>query len=185
MVKAVAVMANSSGSVWTSSDYKRNGVHRQRRCGSTLTGGRSSRGSPTPSALTGAQRVARLRRGAPGRCARQCSDQGFIFIAMHNTVARQAMPTGMTTAARSRARGSRALFPSRVRERGPLDELTGVLFTPLRFGRCTQARSSPRSPAMPEARAAKEPMRIHIGSTAASVAAPGVTSALRLVRLRC
>ena len=58
---------------------------------------------------------------------------------------------GLTTAARSRARGSRALFPSRVRERGPLDELTGVPFTPLRFVRCTPARSSPRSPAMPDA----------------------------------
>jgi hypothetical protein len=33
---------------------------------------------------------------------------------------------GHTTAARSRARGSRARFPSRVRERGPLDELTGL-----------------------------------------------------------
>ena len=58
---------------------------------------------------------------------------------------------GMTTAARSRARGLRALFPSRVRERGPLDELTGVPLTSLRSVRCTPARSSPRSPAMPDA----------------------------------
>ena len=58
---------------------------------------------------------------------------------------------GMTTAARSRARGSRALFPSRVRERGPLDELTGVPLTPLRFVCCTPARSPPRSPAIPDA----------------------------------
>ena len=57
----------------------------------------------------------------------------------------------MTTAARSRARGSRALLPSRVRERGPLDELTGVSFTPLRFVRCAPARSSPRTPATPDA----------------------------------
>jgi hypothetical protein len=46
---------------------------------------------------------------------------------------RPAVPACMTTAARCRARGSRALFPSRVRERGALDELTGVPFTPLRF----------------------------------------------------
>ena len=108
-------------------------------------------GSPPPSALVGAQGGAGLRRGAPGRCARQCSDQGCAFIAMPNSQARPAMPAEMTTAARSRARGSRALIPSRVRERGPLDELTGVPFTPLRFVHCTPARSSPRSPATPDA----------------------------------
>ena len=46
---------------------------------------------------------------------------------------RPALPAGITTAARSRARGSRAFTPSRVRERGPLDELAVVPFTPLRF----------------------------------------------------
>ncbi len=108
-------------------------------------------GSPPPSALAGAQGGAGLRRGAPGQCARQCSDQGCAFIAMRNSRGMPAVPAGMTTAARSRARGSRAWFPSRVRERGPLDELTGVPFTPLRFVRCTPARSSPRSPATPDA----------------------------------
>ena len=88
---------------------------------------------------------------APGRCARQCSDQGGAFIAMHNTKVRPAMPARMTTATRSRARGSRALFPSRVRERGPLDELTGLQVAALLSVRCTPARSSPRSPAMPDA----------------------------------
>ena len=91
----------------------------------------------------------------PCRCARQGSDQGCAFIAMHNTMVRPAMPAEMTTAARSRARGSRALFPSRVRDRGPLDELTGLPLTPLRSVRCTPAGSSPRSPAMPDARAAE------------------------------
>ena len=88
---------------------------------------------------------------APGRFARQHSDQGCVFIAMPNSQVRPAAPAGMTTAARSRARGSRALCPSRVRERGPLDELTGVPFTRLRLVRCTPARSSSRSPAMPDA----------------------------------
>ena len=46
--------------------------------------------------------------------------------------ARPAMPAGMTTAARSRARGSRALLPSRIRERGPLGELTGLQVAALR-----------------------------------------------------
>jgi hypothetical protein len=96
-------------------------------------------GSPLPSALAGAQGVAGLRRVAPGRCARQCSDQGCAFIAMPNSQVRPAMPAGMTTAALSRAQGSRALFPSRVRERGPLDELTGVPVTSLR---CTPTRSA-------------------------------------------
>ncbi len=54
-------------------------------------------------------------------------------------------------AARSRARGSWSLFPSRVRERRPLGELTGVPFTPLCFVRCTPVRSPPRSPATPDA----------------------------------
>ena len=54
---------------------------------------------------------------------------------------------GMTTAVRSRARGSRAFFPSRVRERGPLDELT----------RCSRAarhfaalRSAPQAAPVPD-----------------------------------
>ena len=103
--------------------------------------------SPPPSALAGAQGVAGLRRGAPGRCARQCSDQGCAFIAMQNSQVRLAVPAGMTTSARSRARGSRALFPSRVRERGPLDELT----------RCSRAarhfaalRSAPQAAPVPD-----------------------------------
>jgi len=78
-------------------------------------------------------------------------------------------PAGMTTAVRSRARGSRAWFPSRVRERGPLAELTGVPLTPLRFVRCTSDRSSPRTPAMPDA----GPLNAwsdRSGSTAAPVA---------------
>ena len=108
-------------------------------------------GLPTASALVVSQDVAGLRPWGPCRCARQCSEQGCAFIAMRNSHARPAAPAELTTAARSRARGSRALFPSRVRERGPLDELTGVPFTPLRFVHCTPARSSPRSPAMPDA----------------------------------
>ena len=108
-------------------------------------------GSPPPSALVGAQGGAGLRPRGPCRCARQCIDQGCAFIAMQITMVRPAMAAWMTTAARSRARGSRALFPSRVREQGPLDELTGVPFTPPRFVRCTPARSSPQSPPMPDA----------------------------------
>ena len=64
---------------------------------------------------------------------------------------RPAVPAELTTAARSRARGSRALFPSRVRERGPLDELADLQVVALRSVRCTPVRSSPRSPAMPDA----------------------------------
>ena len=124
---------------------------RQRPSGSPLRAAIPHAGSPPPSALAGAQGVAGLRRAAPGRCARQHSDQGCAFIAMPKGHARPAAPAELTTAARSRARGSRAWFPSRVRERGPLDELTGVPFTPLRFVRCTPAKSSPRSPAMPDA----------------------------------
>ena len=108
-------------------------------------------GSPPPSALVGAQVVAGLRPWGPCRCARQCSDQGSAFIAIPNSQVRPVVPARMTTAARSRARGSRALFPSRVRERGPLDELAVVPLTPLRFVRCTPTRSSPRSPAKPDA----------------------------------
>ena len=81
-------------------------------------------GSPPPPPRT-RRRAGRRRTVAlwPCRCARQCSDQGCALLAMRNSHARPAMPAGMTTAARSRARGSRAWFSSRVRERGPLDEL--------------------------------------------------------------
>ena len=119
--------------------------------GSPLRAAIPHAGSPPPSALAGAQGVAGLRRGAPCRCARQCSDQGCAFIAIPNSQVRPAVPAGMTTAARSRARGSRALFPSRVRERGPLDELADLQVAALRSVRCTPVRSSPRSPAMPDA----------------------------------
>ena len=123
----------------------------QRPSVSPLTGGHPSRAL---AATLRARWRAEWRRTAaqgPGRCARQCSDQGWAFIAMPNSQVRPAIPAGITTAALSRARGSRAFTPSRVRERGPPDELTGVPFTPLRFVRCAPARSSPRSPAMPDA----------------------------------
>ena len=51
-------------------------------------------------------------------------------------------------AALSRALGSRALSPSRVRERGPLGELTGLQVAALG---AAPARSPPRSPAKPVA----------------------------------
>jgi transposase len=56
------------------------------------------------------------------------------------------------SAARSRARGSSALvsFTLRVNE-GPLDELVGLQVAALRSARCAPTRSSPRSPAMPDA----------------------------------
>ena len=81
------------------------------------SGGHPSRGL---AASLRARWRAGCRRAAaqgPGRCARQCSDQGCAFIAMRSSQVRPAVPAGMTTAARSRARGSRALLPSRVRER--------------------------------------------------------------------
>jgi len=77
------------------------------------SGGHPSRGSPRAPAHAERQGGAGLRPFGPYRCARQCSDQGCAFIAMPNTGVRPALPAGVTTAARSRARGSRALFPSR------------------------------------------------------------------------
>ena len=58
---------------------------------------------------------------------------------MPNSQVGPVEPAGITTAARSRARGPQALFRSRLRERGPLDELTVVPFTPLHFVRRTPA----------------------------------------------
>ena len=111
-------------------------------------------GSPPPSALAGAQGGAGLRRGAPGRCARECSDQGCAFIAMPNSQNSQVRPAA-SAVARQRpvpVPGDRGLgFIHAARERRPLDELTGVPLTPLRSVRCMPARSSPRSPAMPDA----------------------------------
>ena len=52
-------------------------------------------------------------------------------------------------------------FLHAARERRPLDELTGVPFTPLRFVRFTPARSSPRSPATPDAGPLKALMCSH------------------------
>ena len=104
-------------------------------------------GSPPPSALAGGQGGAGLRPFGTCRCARRCSDQGCAFIAMQNSQVRPAAPAELSTAARSRARGSRALFPSRVRERGPLDELP----------RCSRAarhfaalRSAPQAAPVPD-----------------------------------
>ena len=97
-----------------------------------------------------ARRRAGCRRTAaqgPGRCARQFSDQGFAVIAMPNSQVRPAMPAWMTTAARSRARGSRALFPSRVRERGPLDELTRCWRAARHFA---ALRSAPQAAPVPD-----------------------------------
>ena len=97
----------------------------QRPSVSPLTGGHPSRGL---AATLRARWRAGCRRtaawGIAGALA-NASDQGCAFIAMPNSQVRPAVPAGMTTAARSRARGSQAIFPSRVRERGPLDELTG------------------------------------------------------------
>ena len=92
----------------------------------------------------------------PCRCARQCSDQGCAFIARLNSQVRPAA----RAVRRQRpvpVLGDRGpWFLRAARERGPLDELTGVPLTPpLRFVRCTPARSSPRSPATPDARAAE------------------------------
>ena len=87
----------------------------------------------------------------PCRVTRQCGDQGCAFIARHNSRVRPAAPA----VPRQRpvpVPGDRGLgFLHAARERRPLDELTGVPFTPLRFVRCTPARSSPRSPATPDA----------------------------------
>ncbi len=80
--------------------------------------------------------------------ARRLAPDGLPSLTQHGQA---GCAGGMTTAARSRARGSRALIHSRVRERGPLDELAGVPFAALRSVRCTPARSSPRSPATPDA----------------------------------
>jgi hypothetical protein len=111
-------------------------------------------GSPPPSALAGAQGVAGLRRGAPGRCARQCSDQGCAFIAMPNSQNSQVRPAAPAVA-RQRpvpVPGDRVCcFLHAARERRPLAELAGVPITALRFVLFTPARSSPRSPAMPDA----------------------------------
>ena len=107
-------------------------------------------GSPPPSALAGAHGGADCGPAALSvRSPMQRSRLRLHRDAQHRGQAGGA--GGMTTAARSRDWGSRALIPSRVRERGPLDELTGVPFTPLCFVRCTPARSSPPSPAMPDA----------------------------------
>ena len=87
----------------------------------------------------------------PCRVTRQCGDQGCAFIAMHSSRVRPATPA----VPRQRpvpVPGDRGpLFLHAARERGPLDELTGVPFTALRFVRCTPVRSSPRSPATPDA----------------------------------
>ena len=111
----------------------------QRPIVSPLTGGHLSRGLAATLCARSRAGCRRTAAQGPGRCVRRCSDQGCAFIAMPNSQVRPAMPAGMTTAACSRARGSRAWFPSRVRERGPLDELTGVPFTSLR---CTPTRSA-------------------------------------------
>ena len=111
-------------------------------------------GSPPPSALVGAQGGAGLRRGAPCRCARWYSDQGCAFIAMPNSQNTQVRPAAPAVARqrpvpvpRDRGLG----FLHAARERRPLDELAGIPITALRFVRCTPARSSPRSPATPDA----------------------------------
>ena len=87
----------------------------------------------------------------PCRVARQCGDQGCAFIARHNSRVRPAAPA----VPRQRpvpVPGDRGLgFLHAARERRPLDELAGVPLTPLRSVRCTPARSSPRSPATPDA----------------------------------
>ena len=87
----------------------------------------------------------------PCRVTRQCGDQGCAFIAMHSSRVRPAAPA----VPRQRpvpVPGDRGLlFLHAARERRPLDELTGVPITALRFVRCTPARSSPWSLAMPDA----------------------------------
>ena len=110
--------------------------------------------------------LVQARRHPPRSLARRVSpdcDAGRLASVLANAAIKSAPSSrcrtaesgrlrgGMTTAARSRARGSRAWFPSRVRERGPLDELAGVPLTPLRFVLCTPAISSPRSPTTPDA----------------------------------
>ena len=57
----------------------------------------------------------------------------------------------LKTAALSRVRGSQHSFLHALRERYPLDDLACVSVTALRFVRYPPARSSPRSPAMPDA----------------------------------
>ena len=73
-------------------------------------------------------------RGAVvGRC---------VPVARGRAVAQRVEPLSKSRVGRdddsgpSRARGSRALFPSRVRERGPLDELTGLQVATLCSARC-------------------------------------------------
>ena len=129
-------------------------------------------GSPPPSALAGAQGVAGLRPAAlPVRSPMQRSRLRLHRDAEQPESGRRCR-RGMTTAARSRARGSRALdsFTLRVND-GPLDELTGAALTALRFVRCAPARSSPRSPATPEAGPLNADRSVRPGSTAAPVAA--------------
>ena len=127
-------------------------------------------GSPPPSALAGAQGGAGLRRGAPGRCVRRCSDQGCAFIAILNNQARPAVPA-VTRQRPVLVPGDRGpCFLHAARERGPLVELAGVPLTPLRFVRCTPTRSSPRSPAKPDTgplNTLKCPPRLDPGRTAA------------------
>ena len=108
-------------------------------------------GSPPPSALAGTQGGAGLRRGVPGRCARQCSDQGCAFIAN----AEQPSQAGSADGYGQRpvpVPGDRGLgFLHAARERRPLDELPGLPLTALRSVRCMPAGSSPRSRATPDA----------------------------------
>jgi len=114
------------------------------------------------------------RRGWQVRCAR-CGVVGRVPAARGLAVALRVEPPSLPT-----SRPSRAAVPSRecgqaggagcdtwrpfpvpgdrgpwflhaARERGPLGELAGVPFSALRFVRCTPARSSPRSPARPDA----------------------------------
>jgi hypothetical protein len=91
---------------------------------------------------------------------------------------------GHTTAARSRARGSRALFPSRVRERGPLDELTGLQVAALRSARCGAGQIVNPVTRHARCRAAECLESDRSGSTAAPVAALCVTSAAEAPDLR-
>ena len=71
----------------------------------------------------------------PCRCANQCSDQDCAFIAMQNSQVRPAMPA-VTRQRPVPVAGARALIPSWVRERGPLDELTGLQVAALCSARC-------------------------------------------------
>ena len=115
------------------------------------TGGHPSHG--LAAAIRARWRAWRRRSAAQVtlRCVRWYRDQGLRHDRKRRTPKSGRFRRRLWAVARSRARGSRVGFLHTVRERRPLDELTGLPLTPLRSVRCAPARSSLPSPAMPDA----------------------------------